>query len=191
MVDIRVARRYARALFEVALKQQLLQQTADDLASLRGLMEQSRELRAFFYSPLIPRDRKIARLREALSAQVQPHTLRLLELLVEKRRERFFEAVCEEYRRLQEAHQGVVRATIESATSLAEEEQSAIVQKLEQSTGKRIIPTFEVNPELIGGVRVQMGDYQIDGTLRGALDRLRDHIMLEIERRGARVASTE
>ncbi len=191
MVDIRVARRYARALFEVALKQNLLQPTADDLAALRTLLEQSAELRAFFYSPLIPRDRKIQRLREALQAQVQPHTLRLLELLIEKRREKFLEAVCEEFRKLQEAHQGVVRATIESATPLTEAEQNGIVQKLQQSTGKTIIPTFEVNPDLIGGVRVQMGDYQIDGTLRGALDRLRDHITLEIERRGARAARTE
>ncbi|OYT70471.1 MAG: ATP synthase F1 subunit delta [Armatimonadetes bacterium CP1_7O] len=191
MVDVRVARRYARALFEVALKQQQLQQTADDLTALRRLMEQSSELRTFFYSPLIPRDRKIARLREALSTQVQLHILRLLELLVEKRREKFLVAVCDEFQRLQEAHQGVVRATIVSAVPLTADEQNALVQKLEQSTGKRIIPTFEVQPELIGGVRVQMGDYQIDGTLRGALDRLRDHIMLEIERRGARVATTE
>ncbi len=191
MVDIRVARRYARALFEVALKQGQLQQTADELNSLRTLLEQSSELRAFFYSPLIPRDRKITRLREALSARLQPHTMRLLELLVEKRREKFLEAVCDEFRRLQEAHMGVVRATIESATPLTETEQNALIQKLQQSTGKTIIPTFEVNPALIGGVRVQMGDYQIDGTLRGALDRLRDQIMLEIERRGTRVASTE
>lgn len=189
MVDIRVARRYARALFEVALKQGQLQPTADDLSNLRALITQSDELRAFFYSPLIPRDRKIARLREALSTQVQPHTLRLLELLVEKRREKFFEAVCEEFQKLQEAHQGIARATIQSATPLTEAEQNALVQKLQQSTGKTIIPTFEVNPDLIGGVRVQIGDYQIDGTLRGALDRLRDQIMLEIERRGARVAS--
>ncbi|MFN4032016.1 MAG: ATP synthase F1 subunit delta [Fimbriimonadales bacterium] len=191
MVDIRVARRYARALFEVALKQNLLRPTADDLAGLRTLLEQSAELRAFFYSPLIPRDRKVAHLREALQAQLQPHTLRLLELLIEKRREKFLEAVCEEFRKLQEAHQGVVRATIESATPLTAAEQNDIVQKLQHSTGKTIIPTFEVNPDLIGGVRVQMGDYQIDGTLRGALDRLRDHITLEIERRGARAARTE
>ncbi len=191
MVDIRVARRYARALFEVALKHNLLQPTADDLAALRTLLEQSAELRAFFYSPLIPRDRKIQRLREALQAQVQPHTLRLLELLVEKRREKFLEAVCTEFQKLQEAHQGIARATIESAVPLSAAEQDALVQKLQQSTGKRIIPTFEVKPDLIGGVRVQIGDYQIDGTLRGALDRLRDQIMLEIERRGARVASTE
>ncbi len=191
MVDIRVARRYARALFEVALKQNRLQPTADDLAGLRTLLEESAELRAFFYSPLIPRDRKTQRLREALQAQVQPHTLRLLELLVEKRREKFFEAVCEEFQKLQEAHQGIARATIESAAPLTEAEQDALVQKLQQSTGKQIIPTFEVNPQLIGGVRVQIGDYQIDGTLRGALDRLRDHITLEIERRGARAVRTE
>ncbi|BCW96677.1 MAG: ATP synthase F1 subunit delta [Fimbriimonadales bacterium] len=191
MVDVRVARRYARALFEVVLQQGQLQATADDLRNLRGVMRESDELRAFFYSPLIPRDRKRERIREAFHARVQPQTLRLLELLIEKRREKMLDAVCEEFQKLQEAHQGIARAHIQSATPLTDAEQNALVQKLQQSTGKTIIPTFETNPDLIGGVRVQMGDYQIDGTLRGALDRLRDHITLEIERRGARATSTE
>jgi len=191
MVDLRVARRYARALFEVALKQNQLQATADDLRNLRGIMRESDELRAFFYSPLIPRDRKRDRLRDAFRERIQPHTMRMLELLVEKRREKMLDAVCDEFQKLQEAHQGIARAHIQSATPLTDAEQNALVQKLQQSTGKTIIPTFETNPELIGGVRVRIGDYQIDGTLRGALDRLRDHIMLEIERRGARATSTE
>lgn len=191
MVDVRVARRYARALFEVVLQQGQLQATADDLRNLRGVMRESDELRAFFYSPLIPRDRKRERIREAFRARVQPQTLRLLELLIEKRREKMLDAVCEEFQKLQEAHQGIARAHIQSATPLTDAEQNALVQKLQQSTGKTIIPTFETNPDLIGGVRVQIGDYQIDGTLRGALDRLRDHITLEIERRGARATSTE
>ncbi len=191
MVDVRVARRYARALFEVVLQQGQLQATADDLRNLRGVMRESDDLRAFFYSPLIPRDRKRERIREAFHARVQPQTLRLLELLIEKRREKMLDAVCEEFQKLQEAHQGIARAHIQSATPLTDAEQNALVQKLQQSTGKTIIPTFETNPDLIGGVRVQIGDYQIDGTLRGALDRLRDHITLEIERRGARATSTE
>jgi F-type H+-transporting ATPase subunit delta len=115
MTDLRVARRYARALFEVALQQGQLQATADDLRNLRGIMRESDELRAFFYSPLIPRDRKRDRLREAFRERVQPHTMRLLELLVEKRREKMLDAVCEEFQKLQEAHQGIARAHIQSA----------------------------------------------------------------------------
>ncbi|MGQ9656383.1 MAG: F0F1 ATP synthase subunit delta [Fimbriimonadales bacterium] len=191
MVDVRVARRYARALFEVALKQDQLQAVADDLRNLRGVMRESDELRAFFYSPLIPRDRKRNRMREAFRERMQPHTMRLLELLIEKRREKLLDAVCDEFQKLQEAHQGIARALIQSAIPLTEAEQEALLQKLQQSTGKTIIPTYETNPELIGGVRVRIGDYQIDGTLRGALDRLRDHITLEIERRGARATSTD
>lgn len=191
MVDVRVARRYARALFEVALKQDQLQAVADDLRNLRGAMRESDELRAFFYSPLIPRDRKRDRMRETFRERVQPHTMRLLELLIEKRREKLLDAVCDEFQKLQEAHQGIARALIQSATPLTEAEREALLQKLQQSTGKTIIPTYETNPELIGGVRVRIGDYQIDGTLRGALDRLRDHILLEIERRDARAVSTD
>jgi F-type H+-transporting ATPase subunit delta len=106
MVDLRVARRYARALFEVALKQGQLQATADDLRNLRGIMRESDELRAFFYSPLIPRDRKRDRLRAAFRERVQPHTMRTLELLVEKRREKMLDAVCDEFQKLQEGASG-------------------------------------------------------------------------------------
>ncbi len=185
MVDLRVARRYASALFQVALKSDSLDAVADDLENLRRLMEQSNEFRAFLYSPLVARDRKKSQLRQLLSTELQVSTLRLLDLLIDKRREKLFLAICEEFQRLQEAHQGVVRALIVSAVELTETEQQALVRKLETGLGKRLIPTYDVRPEILGGVIVQMGDYQIDGSLQGALNRLHEHVRLEIARRGA------
>lgn len=183
MTDLRVARRYAQALFRVALQHNTVQRTGEDLARLRELMRQSPTFRAFLYDPRIARDRKKDRLREILRQEVMPETLRTLELIIEKRREKLLEAICDEYQRLQEAHQGIVRATLTSAVPLTEDEQSALIQKLEQSTGKQIIPTYEVNPDLLGGIKVRMGDYEIDGSIRGALENLRERIRLEIERR--------
>lgn len=191
MVDLRVARRYARALFEVALKHGQLEQTSEELASLRTLMRASEELRRFFYSPLVPRDYKAMRLRRILKDRILPFVMRLLELLVEKRRENLFEAICDEFERLKEAHLQVERAIITSAVPLDEAQQTALIQKLEQTTGKKILPMFKVDPSLIGGVRIRIGDYQIDGSLRGALDRLRESIALEIERRVVRPTPTE
>lgn len=190
MVDLRVARRYARALFEVALKHGQLEQTSEELANLRRLMRDSKELRRFFYTPLISRDHKSLRLRQVLSERILPSVMRLIELLIEKRRENLFEAICDEFEKLKEAYLQVERATITSAVPLDETQQAALVRALERRMGKKILPTFKVDPSLIGGVRVRVGDYQIDGSLRGALDRLRENIMLEIERRVIRSTTT-
>lgn len=183
MVDLRVARRYASALFHVALRTRTLQRTEEDLARLQSLLQESPQFRAFLFDPRIARDRKRERLQELLGTTLQPNTLRLLELVIEKRREKLINAICQEFQRLYEAHQGILRTLITSAVPLTQEEQTALVQKLEQGTGKQVIPTFEVDPHLIGGIKVQMGDYEIDGTLRGALEQLREHVRLEIERR--------
>lgn len=181
--DTRVARRYASALFRAALNAQQLPRVSEDLQQLRQSLQTIDALRTFLYNPLIPRDRKRQRVAELFANELQPFTVRLLELVIEKRREPLLEAICEEFERLHEAHEGIVRATIYSAVPLTESEQQALLQQLQQRTGKQIIPTFEVDPSLIGGVRVKLGDYQIDGSLRGALERLHEHIRLEIERR--------
>lgn len=182
--DIRVARRYASALFRAALNANALQRVSEDLQRLHLVLQEIDALRTFLYSPLIPRDRKKQRVDELFARDLQPITLRLLELVIEKRRETLLEAICEEFQRLHEAHEGIVRTTIYSAVPLTPEEQQALLQRLENSTGKRILPTFEVDPDLIGGVRVRLGDYQIDGSIRGALERLHEHVRLEIARRG-------
>ncbi len=182
--DIRVARRYANALFKAALNAHALQRISEDLQRLKLVLQEIDALRAFLYSPLIPRDRKKQRISELFGRDLQPATLRLLELIIEKRREPLLEAIFEEFQQLREAYEGIARATIYSAVPLTREEQSELLQQLEQSTGKQIIATFEVDPSLIGGVRVRLGDYQIDGTIRGALERLHDHVRLEIARRG-------
>lgn len=187
--DLRVARRYASALFRAALNANALQRVSEDLQRLQQMMQASDALRTFLHSPLIPRDRKKQRLQELFSPEFQPLTLQFLALVVEKRRETLLEAICEEFVRLYEAHHGIARATIYSAVPLTPDEQQSLLRKLESSTGKQIIPTFEVDPTLIGGVRVRIGDYQIDGSIRGALERLHEHVRLEIARQ--RVIRTE
>ncbi len=187
--DIRVARRYASALFRAALNANALQRVSEDLQRLQQMMQASDALRAFLHSPLIPRDRKKQRVEELFRHEFQPFTMQLLALVIEKRREAQLEAICEEFVRLYEAHHGIARATIYSAVPLTHDEQRRLLHKLENSTGKQIIPTFEVDPTLIGGVRVRIGDYQIDGSIRGALERLHEHVRLEIARQ--RVIKTE
>lgn len=182
-MDTRVARRYAKALFIAAQNAQMVQKVGDDLENVVNYFEQSGMMKAYLQNPRIPRGSKREQVRTQFQSDIQPITLRLLDLLIEKRRETMLHTVYDEYRKLREEHEGVVRALIVSAVYLPEEQQQAIIRKLEAGTGKRLIPSFEVDSRLIGGVRVQMGDYQIDGSVAGALDRLRDHVRLEIERR--------
>lgn len=184
-MDTKVARRYAKALFIAAQNAQMVQKVGDDLESIVNALEQSGMMKAYLQNPRIPRSNKRERMKELFQAQIQPIILRLLDLLIEKQRETLLHTVSDEYQKLREEYEGVVRAIIFSAVYLPEDQQQALIRKLEAGTGKRLIPSFEVDSRLIGGVRVQMGNYQIDGSIAGALDRLRDHVRLEIERRRA------
>jgi F-type H+-transporting ATPase subunit delta len=182
-MDTRLARRYAKALFLAAQGDRQVQKVGDDLDGVMNALEQSGMMKAYLQNPRIPRSNKLARLNEVFGKEIQPVTLRLLQLLIRKRRETLLHAVYSEYQKLREEFEGVVRTTILSAVYLPEDQQLALIRKLETDTGKRLIPSFEVDSKLIGGVRVELGDYQIDGSVAGALDRLRDHVRLEIERR--------
>lgn len=185
-MDRRVARRYARALFLTALNQGQVRLIGEELDQIAILLQSDAQLQALLYSPLVPDERKTAILEQLFAQSVQPATFRLLALLVQKDREKLFGVVREEYHRLREEQEGILRATIYTAVLLDDLQKEALRRKLEELTGKQVIATFEIEPELIGGVRVVMGDYQIEGSVKGALEQLRDTVLTQIAKRQVR-----
>jgi F-type H+-transporting ATPase subunit delta len=85
--------------------------------------------------------------------------------------------VAEQFRRLDDERQGITQATATSATALTPDEVRAITARLEQSTGGRIELDVQVDPSLLGGLVVRVGDRLIDGSVRGRLERLRNQLM--------------
>ncbi|MDQ2908364.1 MAG: ATP synthase F1 subunit delta [Candidatus Eremiobacteraeota bacterium] len=165
-----VARRYATAVFTLAAKAGSVAQVGADLRAAVGAIYGNDDVRRFFLSPVFERKRKEALLLQVFRSRLGEITLHTLLLLVRKRREALLEPIGAEYDKLALAAAGKEPLEIVSARELAPQERDAIVSRLSRTYGKAFQVTVRVDPSLLGGVRVTLGDRRIDGSLAGRLD---------------------
>jgi len=108
---------------------------------------------------------------------VSKPVLNLIGLTLRRGRVEELPRIAAEFRRLDNARQGIVLATATSAAPLSQDEVRAVTARLEQLTGGRVELALEVDPDLLGGLVVRVGDRLIDGSVRGRLERLRNQLV--------------
>jgi F-type H+-transporting ATPase subunit delta len=170
------ARRYAEAAFEVATRDDTLERWRDELDLAASTAGDPRSLEVLA-NPAIPIERRTKALDDMLSDRVSAPTANLLRLLLRRGRIEDLPRVAAEFRRLDDIRQGITHATATSASELTEDEIRQLTARLEQSTGGRIALDVEVDPRLLGGLVVRVGDRLIDGSVRGRLERLRNQLI--------------
>ena len=178
--DLRAAKRYATALFNVAARDKKLDAVEKDLDLFIGFVHGNPELRSAWESPLLPHERKNAVVDRILSASADPLTISFLKLLVDKGREEVLETARLDLRTLADAERKLVRAEAIFAVEPTKAEQTALAKSLQERTGDRVELTYRVDPSILGGVVVRMRDTILDGSVRGTLERLRDRLLLEV-----------
>ncbi len=176
MSELTVARRYAGALYEEAVRDQQVEKVDADIELIRESLDGSRDLVNFFGSPVISREKKGAVVKALFADRVQPTTLRFLDLLVSKRREGIFPTVVQAYRELRDDQLGIVPAHARVALPLSEAEEKSLAQTLEKLSGKRVRLTVSQDADLLGGVVVRVGDIVYDGSVRNQLANLRERL---------------
>lgn len=180
--DPKVARRYAAALFSAARKLGKADAVQRDLSMLADLWKLTPALRRTMESPLVPGERKHTLLNDLFARDINPLTMSFLRLLVEKRREEILLRVEEEVRRLSDEANNLLRVQATVAVSIDDAQRNALIDSLERRTGKRVILSMHVEPAILGGVVVRMQDTVIDGSVRGALESLREQMLRERQR---------
>lgn len=171
--DTRVAKRYAAALYDVAVKDNTVQAVASDLVLVERFLAEVPYLNAMVMHPLASDDRKRKVLSDAFGDRTTATTLNFLYLLVRKRRETTLANVIREFRRLVDEQLQRVVAQVHTAQPLTTGQLSALKTALSQRTGKNVEIEAFVDPDVIGGMRILLGDNIIDGTVRGRLERMR------------------
>jgi len=164
------ARRYAEALYQIALRENAVPAFGASLDGLRHAFTTGvlRSLR----NPGVPLRARRAALDAATAAE--PKAIRsLLGLLLERERIALFPQVADAYAELVERRAGIVKGRVTTATQLSANEREDLVRRLERSSGKKIRATFAVDESLIGGAMIQVGDRLIDSSLKAQLDELR------------------
>ncbi|MFD2117044.1 F0F1 ATP synthase subunit delta [Paenibacillus yanchengensis] len=170
--DIVVAKRYAKALFELANEQQLVAQVEEQLAAIVQLFHDDVEVIRFLDYPGIDSAQKITVMRTALQEKLASPLLSVLELLITRRRHHLVAAVYDAYVRIAGDVAGEARAVVRTAKQMTDEEIASLSERFSKLTGKRIVSTQVVEPGLFGGVEVRIGDSLYDGSLAGKLKRL-------------------
>lgn len=182
--DARIGKRYAQALFSLAEQYKVVDAVESDLNALAELMANDRAFRDFLIAPYASREEKTALLERVFSDRMTALTLQALRVMLEKRRETEIEAVRGEFVALRRQAMNVVYANIVSAEPLDDRQREAILAKLKRATGLTFEADFDVEPALVGGVKVAFSNYVLDGSLKGALARLRDRLKHDLLKQG-------
>ena len=172
MANPKLARRYAQAIFQLASEQKAGPTVGNELETLSEAIEDNASALNFFLSPVVDRAEKERALLTAFDGKVHEVTLHSLLLLVRKRREALLGEIVREYQALELDSRGMNSLTITSAKPLEAAQLRDVVAQLEKIYGKKFEVTARVQPDLIGGLRILMGDRRVDGTIEGRFQEL-------------------
>ena len=170
-----IAEVYARALFEAAKEAGSLDRVHDELGQFADTLDQDSNLQVFFFSPYFSSEEKKQGVRRILS-DADPRFVNFLELLAERHRmpvvfriRRAFDALWAEENKL-------LPVTVTSAVELDEQLVSDIGKRIEEQTGRRVELSSKVDPDLLGGLKVSVGNMVLDASVRNRLEQLRKQV---------------
>jgi F-type H+-transporting ATPase subunit delta len=164
-----LARRYATAVFQLAQEAGKVEGVQHDLHTFVEALGADEDVRKFFRSPVVDRKEKTEIVAQAFS-RLDPIALHTVLLLIRKRRENLAEEIVAQFDVLERDARGAQELRVTSARPLARAELDAIVHRLAAAYHTKFDVTQSVDPALIAGVRITIGDRLIDGTIAGRLN---------------------
>jgi F-type H+-transporting ATPase subunit delta len=166
---------YARSLFEVAQEHDQLDEIHEEIGQFADVLSDNRQLQLFFFSPYFSSEEKKDGVAKVIDGGNE-YFVRFLELLAEKHRLPVLFRIRREFDALWAKEQKLLEVSVTSAVKLDEETVKGIGKKIEEQTGNRVDLTSDVDPDLIGGLVIRVGNLVLDASVRNRLERLRRQV---------------
>jgi ATP synthase F1 delta subunit len=170
-----IARVYARSLFEVARERGLLDAIREQLAQFVDALTENRDLQVFFFSPYFSTEEKKDGLRRLIEG-AEPVFMNFLEALVERHRMPVIFRIRARYETLWDEENQLLPVAVTSAVELDEEIVRSIGDRIGEQTGNKIELTTVVDPDILGGIVLRVGNSILDASIRGRLNQLRKQV---------------
>ncbi|MFN8583509.1 MAG: F0F1 ATP synthase subunit delta [Gemmatimonadaceae bacterium] len=176
MRETTIGRNYAEALLALARKANDLNGWGRLISSVADAVQREPRLQNFLAAPQIAAADKIAVVRKAFGGTLPSPMVRFLEKLIMNRRQLLIPAIATEYGNLVDEAEGRVHAQVTVAREMSDADRTMIAAQLSRRAGKTVVPHLHVNPAILGGVVVRIGDTVMDGSVRRRLSALRARI---------------
>ena len=166
---------YARALYDAAKDGNRVDAVREELGDFVEAQRQVPELRELLRNPQLDRRLKASTLEELLGGEEQLMR-NFLMLLAEKGRAGEIEEIARDFERIVAQEEGILDVELTTAVPLSEDEAGEVIAQIEKASGRPVVATRRVDPDLIGGIVLQAGSLRLDASVRGRLDRLRNDL---------------
>lgn len=171
---------YATALAEIVLQQGAAEPARKQLEDFRGAYEESAELRNLLASPAVKREAKHRVIEQLLARLGASKIIRnFLFVIVDNQRVHLLSEIVESFEGVLREREGVAEAEVATAVALNEGQKTVLIRTLERLSGRKIQPIYSLEPGLLGGAVVRIGDTIYDGSLRNRLNQLRARLAAE------------
>jgi len=176
MRDIRVAKPYARALYDAALEQNVLASIIADIDKLRELIEHSEEFTQLIHSPVLSPQFKSETFQVLFADALQPLTINFFKLLALKQRERYLIAIMDVFSEIVDEAAGRLVAKVTTAVPITSAQEERLIAQLSAYSGKQVRLETITDAQIQGGFIVQLDDTVFDASIASQLQRLRQQL---------------
>ena len=170
-----IAQVWARALFEVAKEHDLLDQVRDQLGAFTDALNENRDLMVFFFSPYFSTEEKKDGLKRAVS-DVEPVLMNFLEALIERHRMPAIFRIKARYEVLWEDERDLLPVEVTSAVELDRSIVGSIGERIGEQTKRTVELSSNVDPNILGGIVLRVGNVVLDASIRNRLEQLRKQV---------------
>ena len=165
--------RYAKALFQLAVEQDILEQSYQDMELLDAVCKESKELLLLLKSPIVKTDKKLKILEELFGSKINKVTMSFINIITTKKRESLLALVARSFIGLYKVHNKIETATVISAIPLDEALRAEVINFIEKQADKKVELTEKIDEGIIGGTIIRMGDKQLDASVSREISELR------------------
>ncbi len=172
MKNILLAKRYAKALFDLAVEDKVIESTQTDMLLVSTVMNENRELRKLMSNPVIPPSRKRMIIRKIFENHIGKHSLSFLEILVRKGREQEIGEITNQFNELYLDFKNIALVDITTAVPIDAQLRARMLKQFTERTNKTLQMTEKIDSEIIGGFILKMNDFQFNASVSKEISRL-------------------
>jgi len=173
MRNSRVTIRYAKALLQLAIEQNILEQCYKDMLLLDSVFRESKDLSLLLKSPIVKTDQKLSIFKQIFESKIGEVSMAFINIITTKKREGLLALISSSFISLYKSHKKIETALVTTATPLDDTLRKEVINFIKKHSHDNIELTEKIDKKIIGGAIIRMGDKQLDASVSKAISELR------------------